>query len=552
MAIAKLNYNSPESISSILVENNSRVENIKNQILVEKDYEKKSIFRKEMLKIQKQSKNIIKNTRNKIGVIKTDVEFLGESIASANKYNAKANKMFDRTNEKYSSYDAGLEDTKKRILDYKSNGEQKKSDQTISKNALNLEKQIDKQQLIQKKLNGVSEKLTLNVNFAKDEVDFYKVETIEAFEKDFKTFIENAKQNGNNEEVDKLNLEYSKIKKSISKTFEGLESNYNEAVIKDGEVKQKLANVDLKINEIKQTLKDSESSVEVSTSRIQQFKKDITFLREAEVVKLEVKELLKIKDKSEKKLNIQIKKNEDINIKLENYSKAINVQLEEITPINSSVTKAFNSIEKMLLKDWFFIIIVAILGGGVVLSTWMFVEYGVGALNEIFVVVMLSDGLNSGDYSAAMGFATGFLIARVLEGPLVGILDVGGSILSGLGIGIPAVFLSSTKLAFVMHNPILALILGIVGGLIIGIVIMVIRALKPKGEVNLGTDIMIGAGNATGKFLGPLVIFSAAMFNPIVGLGAGLGGAAFMWIKKPIVGGAIIGAMLFGIIPAFL
>jgi len=63
---------------------------------------------------------------------------------------------------------------------------------------------------------------------------------------------------------------------------------------------------------------------------------------------------------------------------------------------------------------------------------------------------------------------------------------------------------------------------------------------------------MIGAGNTTGKFLGPLVVFSAAMFQPLIGLGAGLGAIGFMWVKKPIVGGAIIGAMIFGLIPAFI
>ena len=39
-------------------------------------------------------------------------------------------------------------------------------------------------------------------------------------------------------------------------------------------------------------------------------------------------------------------------------------------------------------------------------------------------------------------FGASFLFARILEGSLVGILDLGGSILTGIGIGVPAIFLS--------------------------------------------------------------------------------------------------------------
>lgn len=266
----------------------------------------------------------------------------------------------------------------------------------------------------------------------------------------------------------------------------------------------------------------------------------------------EYKKIKVLHQKVIKNYHQKIFEQELIKAKINLLAGHLKLTFEQIADREWKILRIFNRVERILLKDWFFIVICAMLSAGVVLATYLFIVQGIGALNEIFVVAMLKDGLDTGDYTAAMGFAVGFLIARVLEGPLVGILDVGGSILTGVGIGVPAVFLSSQKLAFVMYNPLLAALLGTGLGLIIGLIIFIIRILKPKGAAGLGTDIMIGAGNATGKFLGPLVIFSAATFNPIAGLGAGIGAGIFMWIKKPLVGGAILGAMILGIIPAFI
>ncbi|WHQ37610.1 DUF4310 family protein [Spiroplasma sp. SV19] len=266
----------------------------------------------------------------------------------------------------------------------------------------------------------------------------------------------------------------------------------------------------------------------------------------------EYKKVKVLYQKAVKNYQQKIFEQELIKEKINLFIGHLNLTFEQIQDRESKLLRVFNRVERILLKDWFFIVICAMLSAGVVLATYLFIVKGIGALNEIFVVAMLKNGLDTGDYTAAMGFAVGFLIARVLEGPLVGILDVGGSILTGVGIGVPAVFLSSQKLAFVMYNPLLAALLGAGLGLVIGLVIFVIRVLKPKEAAGLGTDIMIGAGNATGKFLGPLVIFSAATFNPIAGIGAGIGAGIFMWIKKPLVGGAILGAMILGMIPAFI
>jgi uncharacterized protein (TIGR03579 family) len=265
-----------------------------------------------------------------------------------------------------------------------------------------------------------------------------------------------------------------------------------------------------------------------AVQRAEQNLKDQKLLAEIKVIQKDLNESKKVLNRFQKEWNKNLAYQKKLNQNLEFLSTTIGVELDLVNPALSKAKISFNILEKLLLQDWFFIVIVGLLGSGVVLGTFMYIEYGVGALNEIFVVVMLQEGLTKGEYSSALGFASSFLLARVLEGPLVGILDVGGSILTGLGIGIPAVFLSTPSIAFMMHNPFYAFLIGLVGGILIGALIILIRLLKPKEAANLGTDIMMGAGNATGKFLGPLVIFSAAMFQPLVGIGAGLGAIFFL------------------------
>ncbi len=92
---------------------------------------------------------------------------------------------------------------------------------------------------------------------------------------------------------------------------------------------------------------------------------------------------------------------------------------------------------------------------------------GVGAFNEVSIVAMLKAGLDGGSYGAAAAFGASFLFARILEGSLVGILDLGGSILTGIGIGVPAILLSM-KIAAPIDNFALSLLTGLVLGLIVG------------------------------------------------------------------------------------
>ncbi|MNC58284.1 hypothetical protein D3C75_1080050 [compost metagenome] len=57
---------------------------------------------------------------------------------------------------------------------------------------------------------------------------------------------------------------------------------------------------------------------------------------------------------------------------------------------------------------------------------------------------------------------------------------------------------------------------------------------------------MMGAGNASGRFLGPLIILSAMAASIPIGIGSLIGSLLFYLWNKPITGGAILGAMLFG------
>ncbi len=196
-----------------------------------------------------------------------------------------------------------------------------------------------------------------------------------------------------------------------------------------------------------------------------------------------------------------------------------------------------------LLKDITFPLLVAVACAAIFAGTHMYVMHGVGAFNEIFVVQMLDEGLNGGDFAAAAGFAAGFLIARVLEGPLVGLLDIGGSLMTGVGIGIPAVMLAAGFKAPIENFP-LALIAGGLIGLLIGLVIIMVRKAIPEGISTSGTGVMMGAGNATGRFLGPLIILSAVQYSVPAGIGAIVGAALFYKMDRHIAGGAIIGAML--------
>ncbi|OCG11673.1 hypothetical protein A9G24_09145 [Gilliamella sp. App6-5] len=197
--------------------------------------------------------------------------------------------------------------------------------------------------------------------------------------------------------------------------------------------------------------------------------------------------------------------------------------------------------------DWSFPIICGLLSAGIFAGTHTFYVYGIGAFNEIAFVAMLKSGMTTGDYGAVAAFGASFLFARVIEGSLVGILDIGGALQTGIGLGVPALLLAGGY-TLPVENFFAALITGSVLGVLIGLMIILIR----KFTVNSGTcstfgaDVMMGAGNASGRFLGPMIILSAMVASIPIGIGSLLGALLFYVWKKPITGGAVLGAMIFG------
>lgn len=196
-----------------------------------------------------------------------------------------------------------------------------------------------------------------------------------------------------------------------------------------------------------------------------------------------------------------------------------------------------------LMKNSSFPLLTALLCAAVFAGGHMYVVHGFGLFADLAQTEMMRLSMETGDYASPVGFAAGFMIARVLEGPLVGILDIGGAIMTGVGTGCTALFMAS-GLDFIVKNFALALLVGALIGFAIGTIIILIKKSMPSGMVASGTNIMMGAGNATGRYLGPLIIIYAAKYSIPAGIGAVIGTAIFYKMKKEMVGGAIIGAML--------
>lgn len=205
----------------------------------------------------------------------------------------------------------------------------------------------------------------------------------------------------------------------------------------------------------------------------------------------------------------------------------------------------FDKFKEFLEKDSSFIILFGLATAGVIGGTSIFLEHGTGLFNEIYIGEMFNVGMETGDYSAPAAFAVGFLIARLLEGPLVGILDIGGSLMTGIGVGIPALLLSFGMENVIRNFP-LAIIIGLVLGIAIGFLMIVIRKSAPDLSLDTATSIMMGAGNRSGEALGPIVLLSAVSYSIPAGVGAIIGSFFFYKYKKPMVGGAILGAIVVG------
>jgi len=202
------------------------------------------------------------------------------------------------------------------------------------------------------------------------------------------------------------------------------------------------------------------------------------------------------------------------------------------------------------LSDYTFPIFVAILGAAIFAGTHMFYVHGTGFFNAVNQVSMMKAGMEEGPaaYSTAAAYGASFMFARILEGSLVGILDIGGSLHTGLGTGVGAMVLMTGNDILVESFP-LALLTGGVIGFIMGLIIIFVKKFTVGGaNSTFGADVMMGAGNASGKFLGPLLVISACMASIPVGVGSIIGAVIFYQFKRPISGGAILGAMVMGLI----
>lgn len=196
--------------------------------------------------------------------------------------------------------------------------------------------------------------------------------------------------------------------------------------------------------------------------------------------------------------------------------------------------------------EWSFPIFVGLLSAGIFAGTHMYVVYGFGAFNEVAFVAMLKAGLDTGVYGAVAAFGASFLFARIIEGSLVGILDIGGALQTGIGLGVPALFLAAGW-DILVTNFWISLVTGLVLGLIIGLIIIFARKFTiAQANSTFGADIMMEAGNTSGRFLGPLIILAAMAASIPIGIGSLIGSLIFYVWQKPVAGGAILGAMLFG------
>ena len=198
--------------------------------------------------------------------------------------------------------------------------------------------------------------------------------------------------------------------------------------------------------------------------------------------------------------------------------------------------------------DWSFPIFVGLLSAGVFAGTHMYYTYGIGAFNEVAFVSMLRSGMETGVYGAVAAFGASFLFARIIEGSLVGILDIGGAIQTGVGLGVPAMLLGA-GIIYPVANFAASLVTGLMIGVAIGYLIILARKFTiNNSDSTYGADVMMGAGNSSGRFLGPLIILSAMTASIPIGLGSLVGALLFYLWNKPITGGAILGAMLLGAI----
>ena len=200
-------------------------------------------------------------------------------------------------------------------------------------------------------------------------------------------------------------------------------------------------------------------------------------------------------------------------------------------------------LKDLFMQDWFFIVIMAILGAGVYTTTNMYLTYGVGTFNMVTSNIYLSER----DWITMGSMGIGIYLARIMEGPMVGLIDIGGGVMVGIGTFLVAMT-GMLGFEFILDNFYLSLLVGGILGLIQGSAIMLIRKLIPAGITASGSDIMMGVGHQMSAYMGPLFIICALMVSIPMGICAAIGGAIFFARGKNEVGGIIIGLFIAALI----
>lgn len=198
-----------------------------------------------------------------------------------------------------------------------------------------------------------------------------------------------------------------------------------------------------------------------------------------------------------------------------------------------------NKIKNLFMNDWFFVAIVSLMCAGIMGSAHLYMVYNTGYMN----VVVGGEMLKTGGYAQAAGFGGGFLLARILEAPLVGILDIGGSLMMGVGCGVVGI-MYQIGLGWMVENFALSLIAGAVIGAAIGLAIMLVRKLVPNGIQAGGADIMMGVGHQLAEWLAPLFLISALGASIPLGVCGAIGGVVAYKMDKNLVGGVLIGIFI--------
>lgn len=197
------------------------------------------------------------------------------------------------------------------------------------------------------------------------------------------------------------------------------------------------------------------------------------------------------------------------------------------------------NIRKLFMKDWFFIPLMAMLCAGVFATIHMFIAYGTGTFNMVTQNIYLSER----DWVTMASMGIGIYLARILEGPMVGLIDIGGGVMAGVG-GFVAAMVGVLGFSWIYDSFVLTIIIGALVGTLQGTVIMIVRKMIPDGISASGTDIMMGVGHQMSSYMGPLFILCALKVSIPVGIASVVGGAIAHFKGSNVIGGIVIGMFI--------